>query len=911
MTITPALLEAYLSCTTKPWLMSHRGEVGDSNIPSARSETELYRFAGTNRLIAQVRPSECIVAPNLEALRSSKWQLATEVLARMTQLESLIHAAERIPPGQGKRGMVIPIRFVSSNKISRNAKLLLAFDAIVLSEALGKDIPQGKIVHGDTYAVRKINVSSLRGEVREHVAKLTALLSSPSPPELVLNRHCTECEFQAHCRQKAVQKDDLSLLVGMTGRERRALHEKGIFTVTQLSYTFRPRRRPRRLQGKKYNHALRALAIRERKIHLAGSPELRIPGTPVFLDVEGVPDRDFYYLIGVHIGNREQPVVHSLWADDASGEKKLWHEFLEILKAVNNPVLVHYGSYESTFLKRMCLRYGLPRRESPAVKAVKNPINLLSTIFAQVYFPTFSNSLKEIGHYLGAQWAGPIGTGWQSLAARLDWERTRSSECKAALLAYNLEDCAATALVAFQLSEILRDAKERADIAHAESPRKATTEVGAEVHCAFEAILESAQHRYSRSRIKLLIGETAHLQVQHRRPKRRSARSLPAAKGRTVRVPRRRICPRDTGHKLTASSRTSKHAIVDLVFSKAGCRKSIIRYVGQMARCSLCCGVYAPPALLRIRNQLFGSGFEAWVVYQRLVLRMSYRLISKAVFDLFAEHLSVQTVAAILERYADRYRRTEEILLRKLLEGPLVHIDETKINIQGADQYVWVLTDNSRVIFRLRPNREANFLKLLLAGFNGTLVSDFYGGYDALPCRQQKCLVHLVRDMNDDLWKNPFDCEYEQFVLAVRDLLMPIVADAQRFGLNTRHFAKHVKRVDRFYRAAIDEKASAGETTARYRKRFERYRNSLFSFLKADGIPWHNNAAERALRHLAVQRKISGAFGEKGAVQYLRMLSIAQSCRFQGKSFLGFMLSKCTDVDEYRERGRAHPDWAD
>ena len=96
MIITPALLEAYLSCTTKPWLMSHRGEVGDSNIPSARSETELYRFAGTNRLIAQVRPSECIVALNLEALRSSKWQLATGVLARMTQLESLIHAAERI-----------------------------------------------------------------------------------------------------------------------------------------------------------------------------------------------------------------------------------------------------------------------------------------------------------------------------------------------------------------------------------------------------------------------------------------------------------------------------------------------------------------------------------------------------------------------------------------------------------------------------------------------------------------------------------------------------------------------------------------------------------------------------------------------------------------------------------------------
>jgi hypothetical protein len=88
------------------------------------------------------------------------------------------------------------------------------------------------------------------------------------------------------------------------------------------------------------------------------------------------------------------------------------------------------------------------------------------------------------------------------------------------------------------------------------------------------------------------------------------------------------------------------------------------------------------------------------------------------------------------------------------------------------------------------------------------------------------------------------------------------------------------------------------------------YKDSLFSFIDDDGVPWHNNTAERALRHLAVQRKISGSFSEKGATDYLRLLAIAQTCRFQGKSFLGFLLSKSTDVDEYRERSRAHPDWA-
>jgi predicted RecB family nuclease len=105
---------------------------------------------------------------------------------------------------------------------------------------------------------------------------------------------CPECEFQARCRQKAEEKDDLSLLSNMSAKERKKFHTNGIFAVTQLSYTFRARRRPKRLAGKreKYHHSLKARAIREQKIHIVGSPELKIEGTPVYLDVEGLPDRE-------------------------------------------------------------------------------------------------------------------------------------------------------------------------------------------------------------------------------------------------------------------------------------------------------------------------------------------------------------------------------------------------------------------------------------------------------------------------------------------------------------------------------------------------------------------------------------------------------------------------------------------
>ena len=67
-----------------------------------------------------------------------------------------------------------------------------------------------------------------------------------------------------------------SLLSHLTDKERAQSRGKGIFTVSQLAYTFRPRRRSKRLAARpeRYHHALKALAIREHKIHVVGKPEL-------------------------------------------------------------------------------------------------------------------------------------------------------------------------------------------------------------------------------------------------------------------------------------------------------------------------------------------------------------------------------------------------------------------------------------------------------------------------------------------------------------------------------------------------------------------------------------------------------------------------------------------------------------
>jgi predicted RecB family nuclease len=443
MQITAAFFEAFLKCPTKCWLWSQgETDAGNEYATWVKAQNEAYRIEAARRFIADVPPDECVTnPPQPENFKNAKWRFAFDFLVHGREVESNLHAMERVPSeGRGKAATFIPIRFVFRNKLTRNDKLLVAFDALVLSGLLERRVEIGKIIHGDNYSTLKVKTSALACEVRKRTEKIAALLASSTAPDLVLNRHCGECDFRGRCRKKAIEKDDLSLLSGIGEKERKKLHSEGIFTVTQLSYTFRPRRRPKRLRDKKekYHHSLKALAIREKKIHIVGTPELKIDGTPVYLDVEGLPDRDFYYLIGVRIGNGETAVQHSLWADTVEDEGKIWREFLEILGTVEKPVLIHYGSYETAFLRKMSERYGEPPEGSPSTTAIKSAFNLLSFFFGQLYFPTYSNGLKEIGAWLGCKWSRGVRSGLDSIAWRTDWEGFRDEPLKQTL-ASNLQ----------------------------------------------------------------------------------------------------------------------------------------------------------------------------------------------------------------------------------------------------------------------------------------------------------------------------------------------------------------------------------------------------------------------------------------------------------------------------------------
>ena len=62
----------------------------------------------------------------------------------------------------------------------------------------------------------------------------------------------------------------------------------------------------------------------------------------------------------------------------------------------------------------------------------------------------------------------------------------------------------------------------------------------------------------------------------------------------------------------------------------------------------------------------------------------------------------------------------------------------------------------------------------------------------------QKCLIHLIRDINDDLLKHPFDHELKELATLFGQLLRGIMATVDRVGLKASYLSKHKPEVKKF-----------------------------------------------------------------------------------------------------------------
>jgi len=300
--ITTAVFAAYLKCPTKGLLIA-RGEKPPQTFFSnlENNVSEVYKAKVGNEVLANFR----------DVVRASN---RTETTTRF-DCESAFYATK--PRAAIREGTqvkqthdYVPVLYSVWNKLNESDRLTICFGAIAIAQTAGTELPRtGEFIFGNIGDTKQVKISEqLVRKAKRTVEQITKEYESGEVAPAVLNKHCHVCDFQARCRAIATSRDDLSLIGAMTEKERAKFVEKGVTTITQLSYGYRPRRRKRaKLTASrvgrlvKNDHKLKAVAIKKGQIHVVGAPELGVEGTPVFIDVEGMPDRDFYYLIGSEV----------------------------------------------------------------------------------------------------------------------------------------------------------------------------------------------------------------------------------------------------------------------------------------------------------------------------------------------------------------------------------------------------------------------------------------------------------------------------------------------------------------------------------------------------------------------------------------------------------------------------------
>jgi len=798
----------------------------------------------------------------------------------------------------------VPVLCCEGQKIRQVQKHLLAIYGLILGSIQGKQPASGVLIRKPGCSWTRVRLTpKVYKKASETLEAVKLLQAGGKTVRLMLNEHCRVCEFQQRCHAEAVRQDDLSLLRGMGEAEIRKQNRKGIFTVTQLSHTFRPRRKGKRIkdQGQPYHPALQALAIREGKTFIFAKPTIPSPTTRIYLDLEGDPEALFVYLAGILVVENGVEQRHSFWADSPADQEQLLQRLLEIVDG-KDYALFHFGSYERRFLKRM---RRTAQRKTPVDRLLANCVDVLSVIRSNVYFPVYVNGLKEIGKHLGCVWTDAEASGVQSLVWRWRWERTHDDALKQRLIVYNAEDCAVLRRVVDHVEAIGvifdqeggggggegPEAVERVKAGHSGSDFRKWGHT-AFLLPEFEAISKCAWFDYQREK------------VVARRTKRTPVRSARCRKKVKMPRPNKRIvvwsnhCPAcKSRHLSKRGSSLYKKLAFDLKVSEGGIRRVVIQYVAACYRCLDCGKEFLPPKYKK--KPRFLHTLQSWAMYQHIANRTTFENLAGIFKECFGLTIGAPKLHRFKSELARRYRSTYRSLLNKIIAGNLLHADETGVRLTEEKGYVWVFTNLENVVFMYRPSREADFLAPLLKGFAGVLVSDFYKGYDSLPCSQQKCLVHLIRDINGDLLTHFHDEELKSLAKCFGVLLMKIVTTVDKRGLRRHYLQKHKVDVEQFFCKVCDHPYQS-EVAEKYRKRLLKYREKLFTFLDHDGVPWNNNNAEHAVKHFAKYRMISnGQMRASGLQDYLVLLSIYQTCVYKGVSFLRFLLSGERDVDTF------------
>ena len=312
-----------------------------------------------------------------------------------------------------------------------------------------------------------------------------------------------------------------------------------------------------------------------------------------------------------------------------------------------------------------------------------------------------------------------------------------------------------------------------------------------------------------------------------------------------------------------------------------------------------------PPA--PIARGLAGPGLLAHLIVSKfcdhLPLYRCERMLAR-----FGVNLSRSTLCDWLAQSALLLRPLWELLLARVLQSRVIQTDDTPVRVQAQARAaahqgrLWVQVgdaDHPCLVYLYSPNREGQWPQTFLAGYAGFLQADAYAGYDALFATgavvEVGCWAHARRKFFEAQKTDPegalyalgvirqlYAVEREAAEQANKQELSRSEFEALRLRLRQEQSVPLLAVLGEWLEkqaASALPRSPLGEAVGYARNQWA----ALQVYTTAGFLEIDNNAAERALRAVAIGRKNylffgSDVGGETAAVLY----TFTQTCQALG-----------------------------
>lgn len=343
---------------------------------------------------------------------------------------------------------------------------------------------------------------------------------------------------------------------------------------------------------------------------------------------------------------------------------------------------------------------------------------------------------------------------------------------------------------------------------------------------------------------------------------------------------RAEVCP-ECGGPLCRCSETRTRYIEDI----PEVQPVVTEHTIQRDWCPQCRKKVEPPVTAALPGSALGN--RVLVLSAWLHFALSNTL--SQIVEVFNFHLQLKITPGGLSQMWSRMAKIltpwYEQIHQEALDSAVLHADESGWRVNGKTHWLWCFAHDTLSYFMIDRSRGSPaVLKFFIREFAGTLVSDFWGAYNAVVCaHRQTCLVHLLRDLKTvEKYKSPSD-QWPAFAKTLRRLL----GDAIRLWRKQDEMLPETyasrRECLRERLQALTEADWADAQAKRLIKRLRRHADDLLTFLDQPGVPFDNNLAERAIRPAVIIRKNSyGNRSDEGADVQAVLMSIFFTLKKRG-----------------------------